>query len=144
MSEFYYREDTALIQVTATDGAGNVIFSGEQCWSIEGGDAEAATEHIHPGNMEPAVAIGGIVTPADVTVEMRYTDITCVFVPPLKRAASNGRVVATVIPKNGAQELNEAGKLEWEGVLKSAKPPKRDAAASGKTMLTIVFTPDGE
>jgi hypothetical protein len=147
MSEFYYREDTALIQVTAKDGAGNVIFAGEQCWSIEGGDAEAATEHVFPGNMETSVAIGGLVTPADVTVEMRYTDITCVYVGPLKRGATSATVIATVIPRNGPSgvgELNEAGKLEWQGVLKSVKPPKRASSASGKTMITIVFTPDGE
>lgn len=144
MSEFFYREDTALIQLTVKDGAGNPIFAAEQCWGIEGGDAETTTEHLYPGNMEPAKAIGGLVKPADVTVQMRYTDITCVFVGPMKRAAQSGTAVATVIPKNGAQELNEAGKLEWEGVLKSVKPPKRDAAASGKTMITIVFTPDGE
>lgn len=144
MSEFFYREDTSLIQVTAKDGAGNVIFSGEQCWSIEGGDADAATEHVFPGNMEPSEAIGGLVTPADVTVELRYTDITCVYVKPLKLASGNGTVVASVIPKNAATELNEAGKLEWEGVLKSVKPPKRAASASAKTMLTIVFTPNGE
>lgn len=141
---FQYREDTALIQLTAKDGAGNAIFASEQCVSIEGGDAEFATEHVYPGNMESPEAIGGIETPADVTVEMLYTDLTCVFPKPLKEAGSSCTLIASVIPKNGAKELNEAGKLEWEGVLKSVKPPKRDAAASGKTMLTIVFTPHGD
>lgn len=144
MSEFFYTEEKALIQLTAKDGAGATIFAGEQCWSIEGGDADVATEHIFPGNMEPSLPVGGITTPADVTVDMRYTDVTCVFVAPLKRAGGNATLIATVIPKNGAGELNQAGKLEWEGVLKSVKPPKRDAAASGKTMISIAFTPRGE
>lgn len=144
MSEFYYTEEKALIQLTAKDGAGNAIFTSEQCWSIEGGDAEVATEHIFPGNMEPSLPVGGNTTPGDVTVEMRYTDITCVYVKPLKQGGGNITLIGTVIPKNGAQELNEAGKEEWEGVLKSVKPPKRDSSASGKTMITIVFTPRGE
>lgn len=144
MSEFFYTEEKALIQLTAKDGAGNSIFAGEQCWSIEGGDMDIATEHIYPGNQEASFPVGGLPTPADVTVQMRYTDITCVFTGPLKRAGGNATLIATVIPKNSAQELNDAGKEEWEGVLKSVKPPKRDAAASGKTMITIVFTPRGE
>lgn len=144
MSEFYYTEEKALIQLTAKDGAGNVIFSAEQCWSIEGGDADMATEHIFPGNMESSLPVGGITTPADVTVQMRYTDITCVYLKPLKRGGGNVTLIGTVIPKNGAEENNEAGKLEWEGVLKSVKPPKRDASASGKTMIMIAFTPRGE
>lgn len=146
MSEFYYREDTSLIQLTVKSAAGTAILQGEQCWSIEGGDADAATEHIFPGNMEKSEAIGGLVTPADVTVEMRYTDVTCLFVRPTKRAAGGGTVIASVIPRNGpgTGELNEAGKLEWEGVLKSVKPPKRASTASGKTMITFVFTPNGE
>lgn len=144
MSEFYYTEEKALIQLTAKDGAGNTIFASEQCWMIDGGEAVVATEHIFPGNMEPSLPVGGNTTPGDVTVEMRYTDITCVYVGSLKRAGGNSTIIATVIPKNGAGELNEAGKEIWEGVLKSVKPPKRDASTSGKTMITIVFTPRGE
>ena len=144
MSRTYYREDTSRILLTATRGDGSAIFSDEVFAGLDGGDAEAATEHVYPGNAQPSVAIGGLVTPQDVTAELPYSDLSAPWVTPLKQAASNGRISATVYPLEADGEPNEAAGLKWTGVIKSVKPPKRDSAASGKSMLVLTFTPDGE
>lgn len=141
---FYYREDTALIQLTVKNGKQGELLSNQQCVSIEGGDAEAATEHVFPGNMESSEPIGGIVTPSDVTVELLYTDSIAPKTQALKEAAKWGsEVSATVTPLN-AEGSDEEGELTWTGVLKSITPPKRDSASSGKTMVKLTFTPKGD
>jgi hypothetical protein len=141
---FYYREDTSLIQLTVKNGKQGELLSNQQCVSIEGGEAEAATEHVFPGNMETSAPIGGIVTPGDVTVELLYTDSIAPKTQALKEAAKwASEVSATVTPLN-AEATPEEGELTWKGVLKSVAPPKRDASSSGKTMVKIVFTAAGD
>lgn len=132
----YYREDTALINVEVPG-----IFN-SQFVSIDGGHAESATQHIFPGNEEGALAIGGLVTPADVTTECHYTDTTAGWVQALYKACGKSRVTAHVIPKDGDGNQNPAGTITWSGILKTVTVPKRDSATSAKAMLILVFTPD--
>lgn len=143
----YYREDTALIQLTVKNGKQGELLSNQQCVSIEGGEAEAATEHVFPGNIKTAVAMSGLVTPADVTVELLYTDSIAPKTQELLEAVDwASETSATVTPLNAeaeATKVEQESDLTWTGVLKSVSPPKRDAAASGKTMLKLVFTPNG-
>ena len=144
-AKFYYREDTSLIETTVTTGVGAALLSSEQSVVIDGGGFESATEHVFPGNSEASLAIGGITTPADVTVEILYTDFTAPKVVSLMNASGQATVQAVVTPKNPeTKELEYGNSLGWTGVLKGVTPPKRDAAASGKGMIKIVFTPNGQ
>ena len=133
----YYREDTALIQVTVAG-----VFSGAQFAVIDGGHSESATELIRPGNMEPAIVVGGVVTPADVTCEVAFGDITAGWVKGLYAVVGKAEVTAHVVPKDGDGNNNEAAAITWKGILKTVTVPKRDSSTSAKAMLTIVFAPN--
>ena len=139
----YFREETALIQVSAYEDSAKTkpIFLTQQFAVIDGGHAEAATELVRPGNMEPAQVIGGIVTPADVTTEVPYGDGTAPWVLPLFNSSGKGWVVAKVEPRDGDGNPQAEGNLQWEGILKTVTVPKRDSSTSAKTMLSIVFAP---
>jgi hypothetical protein len=134
----YYTEANSHITVTVT----NTPISGEIFAVMDGGGGEAETELIRPGNMAKGIAIGGIVTPEMVTLEVSYNDITAAWVGPLYEQLGKASVTSSATPKNGNAEDNEEAAITWEGILKSVTPPKRDSYSSTKQMLKITFAPN--
>jgi hypothetical protein len=132
-----YTERNARIQVTVD----NTPIQGSIFASVEGGQAEAATEFIRPGNMAPGVVVGGIVTPGDITATCYYNDTSATWVASLYAAAGVSNVSVTVTPLDGDRNP-QPGSLTWTGVLKTTTVPKRDSTSSTPAMLSLVIAPN--
>jgi hypothetical protein len=135
-AQFYFREDTARIQL---DIAG--VFSGVLCSSADGGAIEGATEVVRPGNMGSGFIIGGFGTRSDLTVMVLYTDAFAAYTAALQSSAGSAAAALHATPL-GADKNPAAGTNTFTGVVKSVALPKADADSSTKTFVTIVLALD--
>lgn len=115
-----------------------VNFPAVQSWAtFQGGDAQAATSQLMPGNVMPSIAVPGPVTRTNVTVTRPYTQELHAFVPALE-AALNGSMSASYTPTDGDGNPNSLT-VTRTGILKEVQIPNWDAKSGETVYLGLVM-----
>jgi hypothetical protein len=135
MAQTFVTNNEALISVTVSGVSLPAIFS----WTtFQGGDVSASTSTLLPGGMQPALALPGPATRADVTVTAPYSLGFDAAVANLENAVGSSTMSASyqTLDADGNKNGNI---ITRSGYLKEVQIPSWDSKSGEAAMIGLVM-----
>lgn len=136
----YYRSDQARIFVAFP--ANPEIKLDSISWDVmQGGDTNAQSVNYLPGNMQPAVSMGGPVKRQPMTVERVWSDTLIAAFKAMDNATGRAPVNITYAVNDAKGNAVPSSSIAYTGVLDSVLRPDYDSN-SGGTEARLKITVD--
>lgn len=123
-------------------GVNNVNLPTTKSWSKwEGGDLQATTSVLHPGGMQPSVAMPGPQARTNITVSRPYNPALHGHVNGLEKHVGRARMWASFTPLDSEGNTN-GDTVTRHGYLKEATIPNWDSSSGTPVYLALVMECD--
>jgi hypothetical protein len=135
-----YTKNQWRIQVTLPNG--ELVLDTTSWDKATGGDIVAANDKYNPGGMGPQIAVGGLRTRDDMTVERAWSDALIQVFVPLDNLAGSARIHVGLTPLKADRKTANGNTITYPGVLQKVTRPDVDSGDSKVDTLKIVISCD--
>jgi hypothetical protein len=107
-----------------------------------GGDITPANEKYNPGGMGAQVAVGGLRTREDLTIERAWSDALIQSFVALDNQSGSARVAVGLTPMKADRKTANGNTITYTGLLGKVTRPDSDSSTSKVDTLKVVVTCD--
>lgn len=128
----YYRSDNGRVQVSVP----GVALDTTSWDAASGGDVTASSTNYSPGGMQPSIALGGIPTRSNMTVERIWSDFLIGIFRDLDAACGESPItISYTVLRNGIAVPGST--ISYTGVLTGVQRPNYDSSSAAEAKLQL-------